>query len=244
MTTLVYNYLDVNSAEGLAVGYDVFSGVNGSGSALSLEPGTYKIVAIKTHEELRALGGKYASNLASGVTRIFFNTTSGFPNTDQNSVLTFRGYGPNAAFKSYKTKFKLNEISAVLPVVNNADTGQPTEFNVVTTASQDLTSADGTTWEVGSTAGIKVGNTIYAKGLGFSSSGERITVASIVADATLTTVAALASGYTILNGTTMYFTGSAATVTISGNIDFINLGDTNFTLTLDLDRILTLTDNY
>ena len=33
-------------------------------------------------------------------------------------------------------------------------------------------------------------------------------------------------------------------VTISGNIDFINLGDTNFTLTLDLDRILTLTDNY
>ena len=156
-------------------------------------------------------------------------------------------YGLNrhiSLINSYLHKVTINEISAALPVVNNADTGQPTEFNVVTTASQDLTSADGTTWEVGSTAGIKVGNTIYAKGLGFSSSGERITVASVTADATLTTVAALASGYTILNGTTMYFTGSAATVTISGDIDFINLGDTNFTLTLDLDRILTLTDNY
>ncbi len=241
---LVYNYLDVNSAEGLAVGYDVFSGVDGSGSALSLEPGTYKIAAIKTHEELRALGRQYASNLVDGVTRIFFNTTSGFPPTDQNSVLTFRGYGPNAAFKSYNTKFKLNEISAALPVVNNADTGQPTEFNVVTTAAQDLTSADSTTWTVGSTAGIKAGNTMQAKGLGVTSAGASITVTAVANPDTITTSGALASSYTILSGTAIYFTGSAATATVSGNIDFINLGDTNFTLTLDLDRILTLTDTY
>ena len=242
--SLIYNYLDVNSVEGLAVGYDVFSGVNASGAALSLEAGVYKIVAIKTHEELRALGGQYISNLVDGVTRIFFNTTSGFPNTEQNSVLTFRGYGPNAAFKSYNTKFKLNELSAALPVVNNADTGQPTEFNVVTTAGQDLTSADSTTWEVASTAGIKVGNTMQSKGLGVTSAGASITVAAVANATTITTSGALASGYTILNGTAIYFTGSAATVTISGNIDFINLGDTNFTLTLDLDKILTLTDNY
>ena len=162
----------------------------------------------------------------------------------QNSVLTFRGYGPNAAFKSYNTKFKLNELSAALPVVNNADTGQPTEFNVVTTAGQDLTSADSTTWEVASTAGIKVGNTMQSKGLGVTSAGASITVAAVANATTITTSGALASGYTILNGTAIYFTGSAATVTISGNIDFINLGDTNFTLTLDLDKILTLTDNY
>tara|TARA_R100001440_G_scaffold35493_1_gene54532 strand:- start:6794 stop:8245 length:1452 start_codon:yes stop_codon:yes gene_type:complete len=242
--SLIYNYLDVNSVEGLAVGYDVFSGVNASGAALSLEAGVYKIVAIKTHEELRALGGQYISNLVDGVTRIFFNTTSGFPNTEQNSVLTFRGYGPNAAFKSYNTKFKLNKLSAALPVVNNADTGQPTEFNVVTTAGQDLTSADSTTWEVASTAGIKVGNTMQSKGLGVTSAGASITVAAVANATTITTSGALASGYTILNGTAIYFTGSAATVTISGNIDFINLGDTNFTLTLDLDKILTLTDNY
>ena len=242
--SLIYNYLDVNSVEGLAVGYDVFSGVNASGAALSLEAGVYKIVAIKTHEELRALGGQYISNLVDGVTRIFFNTTSGFPNTEQNSVLTFRGYGPNAAFKSYNTKFKLNKLSAALPVVNNADTGQPTEFNVVTTAGQDLTSADSTTWQVASTAGIKVGNTMQSKGLGVTSAGASITVAAVANATTITTSGALASGYTILNGTAIYFTGSAATVTISGNIDFINLGDTNFTLTLDLDKILTLTDNY
>jgi len=241
---LIYNYIDVNSAEGLAVGYDIISGVNASGGALSLEAGTYKIVAIKTHEELRALGGKYASSLVDGVTRIFFNTVSGFPVTEQNSVLTFRGYGPNAAFKSYKTKFKLNEMTVALPFVNNVDTGQPTEFNVVTTAGQDLTSADSTTWQVATTAGIKAGNTMQAKGLGVTSGGASITVSAVASGTTITTSGALASGYTILSGTAMYFTGSAATATVSGDIDFINLGDTNFTLTLDLDKILTLTTTH
>ena len=85
---------------------------------------------------------------------------------------------------------------------------------------------------------------MQAKGLGVTSAGANITVSAVANGTTITTSGALASGYTILSGTAIYFTGSAATATVSGDIDFINLGDTNFTLTLDLDKILTLTDSY
>jgi hypothetical protein len=247
--TLINNYVDVTSADGIAVGYDVYSGINDSGVALSIEAGVYKVVAIKTYEELRA-NHAYAQNLnsAGNAVRIFFNTVSGFPNTPQGSVLTFRGYGPNACFKTYETKFKVNSMSVALPLVNNVDTGQPTEFNVVTTAGQDLTSADSTTWQVATTAGIKAGNTMQAKGLGVTSAGASITVAAVASATTITTSGALASGYTILNGTAIYFTGSAATATVSGNVDFIEVGDggalAEFNLILDLDRILTLTDTH
>ena len=247
--TLINNYIDVTSADGIAVGYDVYSGVDADGVALSIEAGVYKVVAIKTYEELRG-NHAYAQNLnsAGNAVRIFFNTVSGFPNTPQNSVLTFRGYGPNACFKTYETKFKVNSMSVALPLVNNVDTDQPTEFNVVTTAGQDLTSADSTTWQVATTAGIKAGNTMQAKGLGVTSAGASITVAAVASATTITTSGALASGYTILNGTAIYFTGSAATATVSGNVDFIEVGDGGalgeFNLTLDLDRILTLTDTH
>ena len=239
---LVYNYIDVNSAEGLDVGYDIISGVNASGGALSLEPNVYKITAIKTHEELRSLGGKYASSLVDGVTRIFFNTVSGFPVTEQNSVLTFRGYGPSSSFIAYRTSFILNNLVNALPLVNNVDTGKPTEFNVTTKTNGAWTS--GTSITLDSTAGIKAGNTIYAKGLGLDSSGDPITVASVSSATVIVASAAHDSGYSIIDDTQMYFAGSAATATISGDIDFTTIGETNFTLTLDLDKILTLTDSY
>jgi len=239
---LIHNYIDVNSAEGLDVGYDIISGVNASGGALSLEPNVYKITAIKTHEELRSLGGQYARSLVDGVTRIFFNTVSGFPVTEQNSVLTFRGYGPSSSFTTYGAKFTLNNLVNALPLVNNVDTGKPTEFNVTTKTNGAWTS--GTSITLDSTAGIKAGNTIYAKGLGLDSSGDPITVASVSSATVIVASAAHDSGYSIADDTQMYFAGSAATATISGDIDFTAVGETNFTLTLDLDKILTLTDSY
>ena len=243
---LIYNYIDVNSVDGLDVGYDIISGVNASGVALALEPNVFKIVAIKSHEELSSLGRKYASNLfplgLSNVFRIFFNTVSGLPNTEQNSVLTFRGYGPSSSFTAYGTKFTLNNLVNALPLVNNVDTGKVTEFNVTTKTSGAWTS--GTTISLDSSAGIKAGNTIYAKGLGLDSSGDPITVASVTNNEDIVVSAAHDSGYSIANDTQMYFAGSAATATISGDIDFTTVGETNFTLTLDLDKILTLTDSY
>jgi len=244
---LIYNYIDVNSVDGLDVGYELVSAVNSSGGAIEpIEPGAYKIVAIKSHEELASLGEKYASNLfplgVSNVFRIFFNTTSSFPNTEQNSVLTFRGYGPSSSFTTYGTKFTLNNLTNALPLVNNVDTGKVTEFNVTTKTSGAWTS--GTTISLDSSAGIKAGNTIYAKGLGLDSSRNPITVASVTNSEDIVVSAAHDSGYSIANDTQMYFAGSAATATISGDIDFTAISDTNFTLTLDLDKILTLTDSY
>ena len=243
---LINNYIDVNSAEGLDVGYDIISGVNASGGALSLEPNVYKITAIKSHEELASLGKQYASNLyplgVSKAFRIFFNTTSGFPVTEQNSVLTFRGYGPSSSFIAYGTRFTLNNLVNALPLVNNVDTGKSTEFNVTTKTNGAWTS--GTNITLDSTAGIKAGNTIYAKGLGLDSSGDPITVASVSSATVIVASAAHDSGYSIADDTQMYFAGSAATATISGDIDFTTIGETNFTLTLDLDKILTLTDSY
>lgn len=245
---LIYNYIDVNSVEGLDVGYELVSAVNSSGSAIEpIEAGFYKIVAIKSHEELFSLGEKYANNLfplgvTSKVFRIFFNTTSSFPSTEQNSVLTFRGYGPSSSFTTYGTKFTLNNLVNALPLVNNVDTGKVTEFNVTTKTNGAWTS--GTNITLDSTAGIKAGNTIYAKGLGLDGSGDPITVASVSSSTVIVASAAHDSGYSITDDTQMYFAGSAATATISGDIDFTAISDTNFTLTLDLDKILTLTDSY
>ena len=129
-----------------------------------------------------------------------------------------------------------------MPLVNNVDTGKVTEFNVTTKTSGAWTS--GTTISLDSSAGIKAGNTIYAKGLGLDSSGDPITVASVTNNEDIVVSAAHDSGYSIANDTQMYFAGSAATATISGDIDFTAVGETNFTLTLDLDKILTLTDSY
>jgi hypothetical protein len=244
---LIYNYIDVNSVDGLDVGYELVSAVNSSGGAIEpIEAGVYKIVAIKSHEELASLGKQYANNLfplnVSNVFRIFFNTVSGFPNTEQNSVLTFRGYGPSSSFTTYGAKFSLNNLTNALPLVTNVDTGKLTEFNVTTKTNGAWTS--GTNITLDSTAGIKAGNTIYAKGLGLDGSGNQITVASVASSTVIVASAAHDSGYSITDDTQMYFAGSAATATISGDIDFTEISDTNFTLTLDLDKILTLTDSY
>ena len=40
----------------------------------------------------------------------------------------------------------------------------------------------------------------------------------------------------------MFFKGSSLTADISFDIEFYEIGDTNFTLFLDLDNILTITD--
>ena len=158
-------------------------------------------------------------------------------------TLTLRSYGPANIYNLFKTKLKISNLAGALSTVDHPDTGQPTEFNFVTTkANADLTT--GTTCDVTSTKGLGTGDTIFAAGLTTADGtpdGTPITVASITDSDTIELSAALANNSTIVENTVMFFKGSSLTAEISFDIEFYEIGDTNFTLYLDLDNILTIT---
>jgi len=158
-------------------------------------------------------------------------------------TLTLRSYGPANIYNLFKTKLKISNLAGALSIVDHPDTGQPTEFNFVTTkANADLTT--GTTCDVTSTKGLGTGDTIFAAGLTTADGtpdGTPITVASITDSDTIELSAALANNSTIVENTVMFFKGSSLTAEISFDIEFYEIGDTNFTLYLDLDNILTIT---
>ena len=162
-------------------------------------------------------------------------------------TLTLRSYGLTNIYTLFKTRLKINNLAGALSTVTHPDTGQPTEFNFVTTKSTDNLTT-GTTCKVTSSKGIGTNDTIFAAGLTTadgSADGKPITVAGVdnaSSPNTITLSAALANNSSIVENTVMFFKGSSLTAEISFDIEFYEIGDTNFTLFLDLDNILTITD--
>ena len=72
--------------------------------------------------------------------------------------------------------------------------------------------------------------------------GTPITVASIVDSDTITISAELANNSTILENTQMFFKGSSLTAKISYDLEILQVGDRDVRIQLDLDNILTITD--
>ena len=165
-------------------------------------------------------------------------------------TLTLRSYGLAHIHDLFKTRLRIFNLAGALSTVTHPDTGQPTEFNFVTTKkSSNLTT--GVNCDVTATKGLGTGDTIFAAGLTTGDGtpdGTPITIASITDSDTIVLTDpnsdgnALANNSTILEDTVMFFKGSSLTAEISFDIEFYEIGDTNFTLFLDLDNILTITD--
>ena len=194
-----------------------------------------------------------SGSLAASTTVTTVDVENKIVNLSQNNTfadgitLTFTGKGVAGVKAINGTSLKISDLSIALPTVNNADTGQTTNFNVVTKkASGNLTS--GTTVDVVSTTGIRAGNTILADGLTTADgtdTGTPITVASVTDNNTIEFTSALQNNSIIYENTNMYFSGSASSgVTFTCTIDVLSLADDDFTLTLNLDNILNITDSY
>ena len=211
----------LDSVENIYAGMKIHSVSSGS-----LTANTY---ITKVNRETKLVTMSQSNSFADGIT------------------LTLRSYGLTNIYTLFKTRLKINNLAGALSTVTHPDTGQPTEFNFVTTKSIDNLTT-GTTCKVTSSKGIGTNDTIFAAGLTTadgSGDGTPITVAGVdnaSSPNTITLSAALANNSSIVENTVMFFKGSSLTAEISFDIEFYEIGDTNFTLFLDLDNILTITD--
>ena len=163
--------------------------------------------------------------------------------------ITIQSFGLGGIYGLYKWNIKITNLTGALVTVDHPSTGKATDFNFVTTKSvESQVAGTGTTCKVTSSKGIGTGDTISAIGLTTSTGaadGAPITVASVdnASDPnTITLSAALQGNGQILENTPMFFKGSALLAKISFDIEVLEVGDSDFYLYLDLDNVLTITD--
>ena len=133
-------------------------------------------------------------------------------------TLTFTGKGSKASKKFNNTDFKIKNFTLTLD-------------DVVTTT--DAAVSNSTTIPITSTNGIKAAEGTTMSGIGIVGTPH---VDAVSAGVNVTSSAA----QTIENGQTITFTGSSRNATITGDVEIISHGDSNITLTLALDNILTV----
>lgn len=103
---------------------------------------------------------------------------------------------------------------------------------VVTTT--DAAVSNSTTIPITSTNGIKVNDTVLMTGIGVTSSSPHVDAVSSGVNVTVS------SAQTIENGQTVTFTGSSRSANVSFDALIKDYGKSSFTLTLNLDNILTV----
>ena len=152
-----------------------------------------------------------------------------------NTTMIFLGYGIDAARRLYDAHLIVKDLAFALGTVTHNDTGNDTDFNVKSQIKTEWNS--GTSVDIDSTNGVKAGNTIEMVGL-----NQALTVSSVTDADTI--VVSGTNATTIPVDTDIYFKGSAATGTITGKIQFTKVPRESFTFTLDLNKIITITDAY
>ena len=133
-------------------------------------------------------------------------------------TLTFTGKGSKASKKFNNTDFKLKNLKVTID-------------DVVTTT--DAAVDNSTTIPIASTDGIKAAEGVTMYGIGIVGTPH---VDAVSAGVNVTASAA----QTIENGQTITFTGSSRNATITADVEVLSHGDSNITLTLALDNILTV----
>ena len=220
----------LTSVDGLRVGDKLIllSTTSGSSSGVSLSANTF----IKSIDTLNKT----------------ITTTVAATMNPANEV-TIQSFGLGGIYGLYKWNVKITNLTGALVTVNHPSTGKATDFNFVTTKSvESQVAGTGTTCKVTSSKGIGTGDTISAIGLTTSTGaadGAPITVASVdnASDPnTITLSATLQNNGQILENTPMFFKGSALLAKISFDIEVLEVGDTACYLYLDLDNVLTITD--
>jgi len=162
-------------------------------------------------------------------------TMSHAKSLQDNGSMVFQGYGTDAARRLYDASIVLKDLAFTLGTVTHNDTGNDTDFNVKTQIKAEWSS--GTSVDIDSTNGVKAGNTIEMIGL-----NQALTVSSVTDADTI--VVSGTNATTIPVDTDIYFKGSAATAKITGTVEFLKVPKEDFTFTLDLDKIITITDAY
>ena len=133
-------------------------------------------------------------------------------------TLTFTGKGSKASKKFNNTDFRLKNLALTID-------------DVVTTT--DAAVSNSTTIPITSTNGIKAAEGVTMSGIGIVGTPH---VDAVSAGVNVTASAA----QTIENGQTITFTGSSRNATITADVEVLSHGDSNITLTLALDNILTV----
>ena len=103
---------------------------------------------------------------------------------------------------------------------------------VVTTT--DAVVSNSTTIPITSTNGIKVADTVLMTGIGITATAPHVDAVSSGVNVTVS------SAQTIENGQTVTFTGSSRAANVSFDALIKDYGKSSFTLTLNLDNILTV----
>ena len=138
---------------------------------------------------------------------------------DDSITLTYTGEGTVASETFNKTSIKFENLSLTInPVVTTTD----------------AVASSSTTIPLTSTNGIKAAETVLMTGIGVTATSPHVDTVN----AGVSVVVSAAQ--TIENGQTMTFTGSSRAATITANVNVLEFGTDDITLTLALDNILTV----
>ena len=133
-------------------------------------------------------------------------------------TITFKGYG--YAIESFNsTKISIKNFKLVIdPVVTTTDAAV----------------SNSTTIPLTSTKGIKAAETVLMTGIGVTTASPHVDAISNGVNVTVS------SAQTIENGQTITFIGSSRSAKITADVTVARYGNSNLTLTLELDNILTV----
>jgi len=156
-----------------------------------------------------------------------------------DATLTFRGYGSSASNTIQGLTYSFTSSPAKLVTA-----GLDENYNVQQKVSSEFTT--GTNLVLGSTTGIKSGNTINISGLSTDSNDNLITVSSVTNSTTIVLSAAMdtTNNPVVEANTVAFFNGSAQQAIIALTITVTKADQTSSALYLDLTKFLTLTDNF
>lgn len=169
-------------------------------------------------------------------------TLSSTVSVENDATVTFRGYGNQAVSFITGISYSVSNLSSELPTA-----GPSEQFNISKVSAQNFTSDVAKIFEI-TEVGLRVGNTVTATGMiGNDSDDTVVKISAITDDFVTLNTASFATVFQIDAGTEFFFAGSSSRVFVTTNFEITNI-DKNAaattTITLDLDKFITITDSF
>ena len=215
--------LELKNIEGLSVGMGVSGTGIASGSVISEIHAGYLDAANSTSDN-QLYNIPSAIEVVDGVD-VIRQSKGGTVVIDKSSTfvadrtITFTGKGLNHLNKFNNSKLTITNLLLTIDPV---------------TTTTDGAVSNSTTIPVTSTNGIKAADTVLMTGIGVTDSSPHVDSVSSGVSVTVS------SNQTIETGQTVIFTGSSRSANVSFDVLINDYGKENFTLTLNLDNILTV----
>tara|TARA_R100000742_G_C4278830_1_gene102194 strand:+ start:2725 stop:3996 length:1272 start_codon:yes stop_codon:yes gene_type:complete len=211
--------LELDSIEGLSVGMVAVATGIPSNTVISKIVKGYKNTGKST-----AATPVYDIPVTTDADGVLIESKAGTVTLDKAStfvvdrVVTFTGKGSKHSEAFNNTRFKIKNFTLTIdPVVTTTDAA----------------ASSTTTIPLTSTNGIKAAETVIMSGIGVSGTPHVDTVNDGVS-------VVVSAAQTIENGQTLTFTGSSRAGKITANLEVLEYGNDDITLTLNLDNILTV----